>query len=127
MFHAATKSFTNASFASSACVDFRECSELGVRTEEEVDTGAGPLEVARRAIATLILAVDRSGLPFRVHVEQVDEEIIRQRLEPVGEEAVFGLLEISIQGAQAAHEQRHLGSSQRKQLRSIHQPLLSGS
>ena len=31
-------------------VDFRQGSELGVRTEDEVDTGTGPLEFARCAI-----------------------------------------------------------------------------
>ena len=36
-----------------ACVDFRQGPELGVRTENEVDTGAGPLLFARCAIATL--------------------------------------------------------------------------
>src|ERR1019366_10103455 len=35
------------------CIDFRDCPELGVRTEDKVDTGAGPLEFARRAIAAL--------------------------------------------------------------------------
>jgi hypothetical protein len=28
------------------CVDFRQCPELGVRTEDQVDTRAGPLEFA---------------------------------------------------------------------------------
>src|ERR1035441_2093726 len=35
------------------CVGFRDCPELGVRTEDKVDTGAGPLDFARRAIAPL--------------------------------------------------------------------------
>lgn len=34
-------------------VDLREGSELGVVTEDEVDGGAGPLDLARRAIAPL--------------------------------------------------------------------------
>src|SRR5215472_3226305 len=56
------------------CIDFRECPELGVRTEDKVDTGAGPLDFARRAIASLKYAVGGRGLPFGIHVEQVDEE-----------------------------------------------------
>ena len=64
---------------------------------------------------------------MRIHVEQVDEEIIRQRLGPVGEDAVFGLPEVSIQGAHAADENRHLGGSQRQQLRPIHQQFLRRS
>ena len=34
-------------------IDFRQSPELGVRTENEVDTGAGPLEFAARAITAL--------------------------------------------------------------------------
>jgi hypothetical protein len=37
-----------------ACVDLREGSKLGVRTEDEVDGGGSPLEFARGAIATLV-------------------------------------------------------------------------
>src|SRR5713226_3193648 len=51
------------------CIDFRDCSELGVRTEDEVDTGAGPLDFAGRAIAPFIHAFGcRGGLPLRIHV-----------------------------------------------------------
>ena len=42
------------------CVDFREGSELGVRAEDEVDGGAGPLDLARRAIATLVHVLIRA-------------------------------------------------------------------
>src|ERR1017187_299025 len=33
-----------------ACIDFSQGTELGVRTEDEIDTGAGPLEFADFAI-----------------------------------------------------------------------------
>ena len=65
------------------------------------------------------------GLPRCIHVEQVDEEIVGQRLRPVGKDAVFGLSGVRIQGAQAAYQNRHLGSSQRQQLRPIHQQFFS--
>src|SRR6266478_2129538 len=110
-----------------ARIDFRECPELGVRTEDKVDTGAGPLDFARRAVAPLKHAFSRGGLPLRTHVEQVDEEIIRQRFRPVGEDAVLGLPEVRVQGAHAADENRHLGGGQREQLRAIQQQLLRRS
>ncbi len=48
-------------------VDFRNGSELGVRTEDEVDAGAGPLGFARRAIAPLEHTLRCGGrLPVRV-------------------------------------------------------------
>ena len=52
------------------CIDFRECPELGVRTEKQIDTGAGPLNFARRAVAPLVHAIG-GRLPLRPHVEQV--------------------------------------------------------
>src|SRR5713226_6286966 len=106
------------------CIDFRDCSELGVRTEDEIDDGARPLELARRPIAPLQHAFRFGGLlPLRVHVEQVDEEIVRQRLGPFGENTVFGLSKVCIQGAHATNQNRHLGSGQGQQVRPIHQQL----
>ena len=52
------------------CVDFRQGSQLGVRSEDEVDTVAGPFEFARCAIATLEhVFVVRAWIPGRVHVK----------------------------------------------------------
>src|SRR6266702_1952677 len=54
-----------------SCVDLRDGTELRVRTEDEVDGGAGPLDLARHAIATLEHVLGRDGcLPLRAHVEQ---------------------------------------------------------
>src|SRR6476660_6330487 len=63
-----------------AAVDFREGAELRVRTEDQIDAGAGPLDRIGLAVAALIRAVGAGGLPLRAHVEQVDEEVVRQRL-----------------------------------------------
>src|SRR4051794_17266110 len=108
------------------CIDFRKCPELGVGAETEIDSRAGPLEFVRRSIAALIHAFRyRRGIPRRVHVEQVDEEIIRQCLGLLGEDTVFGLSEIRTQDAHATQQNRHLGSRQCEQLRAIQQKLLS--
>jgi hypothetical protein len=61
----------------------------------------------------------------RAHVEQVDEEVVGQRLGPVGEDAVLGL-PCWRQDAHAADEHRHLRRGQRQQLRPIDQQFLSG-
>src|SRR5207237_4753133 len=56
------------------CIDFREGSELGVRTEDEVDTSAGPLQLSPRAIASFEHVLGfRDSLPNRAHVEHVHE------------------------------------------------------
>src|SRR6266536_4611410 len=70
-----------------ARVDLRDGSELGVRTEDEVDGGGGPLDLARAAIPTLEQVLSRGGcLPLRAHIEQVDEEVVGQCFGPVGED-----------------------------------------
>ena len=93
-------------------VDFRQGPELGVRTEDEVDTGACPLEFARCAITTLEhVFVFRGCLPRRAHVEQIHEEVIGERLWPLGEDAVLGLSEVGIQDA--AYRQREPSSQER--------------
>src|SRR6266571_2842186 len=59
------------------CVNLGEGSELGVRPEDEVDGGAGPLHRAGGAIATLVHVRSRGGwLPLRADVEQVYEEVV---------------------------------------------------
>src|SRR2546425_10089770 len=108
-----------------ASVNLRQGPELGVRTEDEIDTRAGPLDLARLAIAPFehVLGV-RCRLPLRAHVEQVHEEVVGQRFRPLGKDAVFRLSEVGVQGAHAADENRHLGRGQRQQLRPIDQQLL---
>jgi hypothetical protein len=87
-----------------ACVDFRQGPELRVRTEDEVDTGTGPLEFARFAISTLeYIFVFRGCLPYCAHVEQVHEEVIGERFWPLGEDTVLGLSEVGIQDAHTAN------------------------
>src|SRR6202048_2319183 len=74
-----------------AGIDFRESAQLRVRTEDQIDTRAGPLDRVGLAVAPLVHAVRARRLPLRAHVEQVDEEVVRQRLGPLGEDAVLGL------------------------------------
>ena len=99
--------------------------ELRVRTEDEIDTRAGPLDLARLAIAPFehVLGI-RDRLPLGAHVEQVHKEVIGQRLRPLGEDAVFGLPEVGVQDPHAADENRHLWSGQRQHVCPLHQQLL---
>src|SRR5712664_2155069 len=97
-----------------ASVDLGQGPELGVRAEDEIDARAGPLDLARLAIAPFehVLGV-RGPLPLRAHVEQVHEEVVGQRLRPLGEDAVLRLSNVGVQDTQAANEHRHLGRGQR--------------
>src|SRR5271170_3676156 len=61
-----------------ASIDFGKRSQLRVRTEDQVDAGAGPLDRLRLAVAALVQAIGASGLPLRAHVEQVEEEVVGQ-------------------------------------------------
>src|SRR4051794_20466481 len=80
-------------------IDLREGAELRVRTEDQIDAGAGPLDRIRLAVAALIRAVRAGGLPLRAHVEQVDEEVVRQRARLTGEYAVPGVAGIRAEHA----------------------------
>ena len=107
------------------CVNFRQGPELGVRTKDEVDTGASPLEFARCAITTLEhVFVFRGCIPGRSHVEQIHEEVIGERLRPLGEDAVLGLSEVGIQDSHTTNENCHLGRRQRQQLCLVNQQFL---
>jgi len=98
-------------------IDFRDRAELGVRTEDKVDPGAGPFKVARRPIAPLVNSLlFRSRLPFRTHVEQVNEEIVGQRLFSIGENTVPESAEVRAQHPQSADENGHLRRRQCQQL-----------
>ena len=61
LFHAATKSCTNFSVDVAACIDLGKGPEFGVRTEDKVDKGGGPLQLARLVVAPLEYASDRGG------------------------------------------------------------------
>ena len=62
-----------------AGVDLRERAQLGVRAEHEVDAGAGPLDLARRRRGPRTCRRRRPSPSSRAEVEQVDEEVVRQR------------------------------------------------
>jgi hypothetical protein len=83
-----------------ASVDLGQSSELGVRTEDEIDTRAGPLDYASLEIAPFKHAsVFRDRLPLCAHVEQVHEEVVGERLRVLGEDAqstVFGVIRIGM-------------------------------
>ena len=86
-----------------------------MRTEHEIDCRHGPPDPASDAVATLVEVVRRAGcLPFRSHVEQVHEEVVRQRPGPVGEDAMRRLTKVGVERPHAANEHGHLGSGQRQ-------------
>src|SRR6476660_5075057 len=62
-----------------AGIDLRERTQLGVRTEEEIDAAAGPLLRCGGAATTFEPVRGVGGrLPLHVHVQQVDEEVVAQ-------------------------------------------------
>jgi len=71
-----------------ACIDFRERAELRVRSEDQVYTRPDPPGRIRLAIPSFAhIFTDR--LPYRVHAEEIDEEIIRQLPGLPGEDTVL--------------------------------------
>ena len=85
------------------------------------------LSFARLPVAALVNAFRALGrLPFRAHVEQVDEEVVGQRPRLLGEDAVLGPSGVGAEDAQAADENRHLRRGQPEELRLVEQGLLGG-
>src|SRR5262249_12607758 len=83
-------------------IDFREGTKLGVRTEDQIDAGAGPLGRLCLAVVALIKVV-AGWLPLRPHVEEVDEKVVRQFFLLLGEDAMFGAANIGAERTQAAN------------------------
>src|SRR5215813_3312819 len=80
------------------CVNLGEGSELGVRAEDQVDGGAGPLRRAGGAIAPLVHVLTRVGsLPLCAHVQQIHEEVVGQRPGALGEDTASGLSSVSVE------------------------------
>ena len=106
-------------------IGFRQCPQLGIRTEDQIDAGAAPPAFTRCAIGPFkhLFGV-RQRLPVRAHVEQVDEEVVAERSRPLGEDPMLGLSEVCVQRAHAAHQHRHLGRGERQQLRAVEQQFL---
>src|ERR1700683_1308449 len=72
-----------------ARINFRKSTQLRLRTEDQIDASSRPLDLVRLPVAPFVQALRNPlnrtrSLPLRIHVEQVDEEIIRQRLRLVG-------------------------------------------
>src|SRR5262249_39214658 len=110
-----------------ARVDLCEGAKLGVRAENEVDAAGGPLEVALSPAATLeSLGRVRVRTPLRVHVEQADEKVVRQRSAPFGENAEIGLSGVGAERAHAAYEYGHFRSTEGQHEGPIDQQLLGG-
>src|SRR5262252_11200968 len=82
------------------CVNLSKRSELGVRAKDQVDGGACPLLRAGGAITPLVHVRIRGGcLPLCTHVQQIHEEVVRQRPRMFGEDTISRVPGVSIQGA----------------------------
>src|SRR5947207_10081023 len=74
-----------------ARVDLSDRPELGVGTEDQVETAAGPLQLACPPVTALEGVLGLGGrLPHRAYVEQVHEEVVGQRPWLAGEHAEPG-------------------------------------
>src|SRR4051812_3227274 len=86
-------------------VDLRQGAQLRVRTEDEVDRGGRPPDVARGAVAPFVLVLRRHGRgPLRAHVEEVHEEVVGQGPGPVGEDTAWRAAVVHVEGTEATDE-----------------------
>ena len=122
--HASTKSRTNFGCPVVTGIDFGDGSELGIRAEDEVDRGAGPLDVPGFAVVTLVHVLGRGHAPMGAHVKQVHEEVVAQRFGLGREDPELGVVGIGTQHAQPTDQHGHLRSRQPQQARSVDEQLL---
>src|SRR3954468_10831754 len=93
---------------SCASIDLCEGTQLRVRTEDQVDACSGPLERVRLAVAALVQTFFTGGrLPLSAHVQQVDEEVVRQNSGSASEYTVLGTACIRAEHAKSADQHRH--------------------
>ena len=123
--HAATKSCTNFSLRVVAGVDLRDGSELGVRPEDEVDSGAGPLDLAGRAVAALVDVLASRTRSTRCPC-RAGSRRSRWSASRAGsvKTPCSACAVVRAEDAQAADEHRHLRSGQGQQARPVDQQLL---
>lgn len=81
-----------------AGVDLGERAKLRVRSEHEVCARALPLDLAGVDVASLEGAlVIRGGLPDGVVIEEVDEEVVGQCVDLVGEDVEVGAVGVGVE------------------------------
>src|ERR1700688_1730462 len=104
-----------------------QSAQYRVRAEHEVDARPGPLDRAGLAVGSFEHGLGvRGRLPLRAHIQQVDEEVIRQHARPVREYAMGGPVSVDVDRAQATDQHGQLGRGQRQQLRLVDQDRLGG-
>src|SRR3954451_22560946 len=109
-----------------ARVDLGEGTQLGGGAEEQVDAAAGPrlLPGGVRRGERVSALVGRG--PRRAELEQVDEEVVRQRADAVGEDTGRRATGVGPQDAQAADEDRHLRGREAEQVGPVDEEVLGG-
>ncbi|CAH0051098.1 unnamed protein product [Clonostachys solani] len=111
--------------AAGAGVHLGQGAELGLRAEDEVEAGGGPLLGARLAVGAHedVLGVV-GGLPLGGHVQQVDEEVVGQDTGAGGEDAVGRAVKVGADGAETADEDGQLRGGELEEVGAVDEGLL---
>ncbi|CAG9990607.1 unnamed protein product [Clonostachys byssicola] len=108
--------------AAGAGVHLGQGAELGLRAEDEVEAGGGPLLGARLAVGALedVLGVV-DGLPLGGHVQQVDEEVVGQDTGARCKDTVGRAVKVGVDGAKTADEDGQLGGGQLEKVGAVNE------
>jgi hypothetical protein len=124
--HALTKSRTNSAGASSDAYTSQIPRRIEFEPEDQVGRGRRAHDLTGGVEPLVeVLRVGR-GPPRDAEVEQVAEEVGRQRPRPVGEDAVRRAAGVGADRPQAADEDRHLLGREVEHVRPVHQQRLRG-
>ena len=101
---------------------FGDCTQLGIRPENEVDRCCGPLGRTGCPVLAFIQARIRRRLrPDCVHGQQVGEEVVGQRAGLAGEDTCSRTARIRSQNAHTADQYGRFCNGQAKQVRLVDQ------
>ena len=119
---AATKSCNELFHGVVLRIDLGVGAQYRVRAEDEIDRVAVHRGRFTGAIDDRV-AVAAGRLPRAGHVRQMDEEVVAQHPDAVGEHTVPRAAVVGSEHAQAANEHRHLAGGETQQLRAVEQEL----
>lgn len=108
-------------------VHLGDSTELGVGAQDQVDAGGSPLLLASLAVGTLEeLGVWASWLPDGAHVKEVDEEVVCQVTNAIGEDTVGRSIVVGAQDTETTDQGGQLDSGEVQEVSSVDEVLLSG-
>lgn len=110
-----------------AAVDLSSRAQLGVRAENEVGAGGGPLLVGLAVNALENFTVLVGSTPRDVRVKDVDEELVGELARRLGQDTVRGAIPVGVESTETTEEDGGLGHVEGELVRPVKKELLGAN